>query len=515
MLHQLRGKKFTPQISREELLSRTSKVLHDKGVDHHSQSVMMLHLGHEVINSNHPIFVPIYPHPKYRDTISWKRSYAIVLQYLKENGMNLTISMLESEASDFSIPNDIAFLRKASTYIYVSNKIKMNTRIGFNKRVSAFSQGKQPTKPSYSQPNAIKPSIIKKALPEKEEKGTRISPKSSSKKEPKRTSIQSDLMPFPRPQKQSKVASPSKESPSSSKEASPTTEQKSKQPPPIVLDQPFKKPSLRDLKNAPSPTSLFNPNSFSIKEDSSIKTENTEHFDNDQDDFIEDISSIPKSDKDDSIANDFVESEKDNKSEAHESIAVDDFDESEKENKSEAHESIAVDDFEDESEHKSQIQDKQSEDFIDTQSEAQNSSDKGEDDDFIEVDSQTQNSSVIKDAESESQSKKESDDDFIVDVNTSASKKDSDNEDDDFIDVDEEPSNIKKDSESSAIEVIGDESSNIIVNSASNIASTIDDSSIAVQSTIIKSEISDSGIDVDVESQGDDIQVSIDDFDTD
>mgnify|MGYP001111018661 CR=1 FL=1 len=159
----LRGKKFTPQVSRDELLARTSDALREHGVDHHSQAVLMSGIGNEVLNSDNPLFTSIHPHPKYRDNLVWKRSYAIVLKFLEENHMDLTYEMLKSEYPDFSesLFGNTNFIRKSTLTQYLSDKIKKNTSIGFNKRVTAFVQGKPPTRPSYTPPPTVKPVIPK------------------------------------------------------------------------------------------------------------------------------------------------------------------------------------------------------------------------------------------------------------------------------------------------------------------------------------------------------------------
>ena len=562
MIHRPRGKKFTPQIPRDELLARTSDALRDHGVDHHSQAVLMSAIGNEILSSDNPLFIPVYPHPKFRDTLAWKRSYAIVLKFLEENKMELTYDMIKNEYPEFSesLFGTTNFLKKLTLTQFLSERIKKSTNIGFNKRVTAFVQGKPLARPSYAQPPAVKPVI----------------PKSSTKDtttNSKKNVISSELKPFPKPQK---TSPPSKQSSQTQAKTSPkpSTPTKSQKPPsgqsspqsnqqkfkeqknlaPLEVNQTFKKPSIRDLKNIPSPKTDFDPDGFNYTD--SPKSEKNENSSIIADDFDGDFvgeNSGTKSDKNNetdkgstseaksesNVADDFIESENNDK-----------FDESSShshsQSQSQAHQSETDDFIDVESKTQSSETKKESEfdnedDFEEVESEAsksqsQSQTQQSETDDFIDVESKTQSSEAKKESEfdneddfeeveseaskSQSQVQQSETDDFIdVESKTQSSAK-NDDDDDDFIDVDEEAS-TKKESESSMIEVVNDEESNIQSNS--NTTSAIDDSSIAIQSTI-KSEISDyesvsqkdteSGIEIEFENDSKS-DITVEEFDDD
>ena len=166
-MRRFRGKKFTPQIPRKELLDKTTEELKRCGVDHHSQAVLMNEIGKLVLSSDNPLFIPIHPKPQNRNDEAWIRSYAIVFSILKERKMDLTRDILSSEAN-FQIPSNVDFLKKESTYKFLSNLTRKHIRIGFNKRVRAYAEGKQPTRPSYDLPEKIKPVIPKMSMKKKD-----------------------------------------------------------------------------------------------------------------------------------------------------------------------------------------------------------------------------------------------------------------------------------------------------------------------------------------------------------
>ena len=93
-----RCRKFPPRISQEDLKAQTTEVMKEKGANYHFQAQFYEATSHEVVGSKNPKFTTLQPQPKIRDKDdAWAQSYDFVFDFLKKNGMQLTLSSMNVE----------------------------------------------------------------------------------------------------------------------------------------------------------------------------------------------------------------------------------------------------------------------------------------------------------------------------------------------------------------------------------------------------------------------------------
>ena len=81
------------RISQEELDERVNQKLGVGGVPEHLQAEYFFEIGKEIQKSEDPVFEPLKPHIKSKDSASWKIAYQIIDEYLRSNHMELTKSV--------------------------------------------------------------------------------------------------------------------------------------------------------------------------------------------------------------------------------------------------------------------------------------------------------------------------------------------------------------------------------------------------------------------------------------
>ena len=224
MRRPLRGKKFTPQVSREELLKRVSETLKTSGADHHSQASLMYGIAELVVQSTEPAFVALQPHAKLQHSEAWTTAYSVVTSFLSRFRMELTAKAIELESKE-KIPTDSMFIKNTNINEYMDKLLAISQALGvidFGQRVGVFVGEREKAK--------LKP--IKPAnLPKKP-----VSPQNVTQRPAP--------APKPLPQKQEKVEPKPIGKPPIPKPASPPKS-------PVKQDQPFKKPTIHDLSKAP------------------------------------------------------------------------------------------------------------------------------------------------------------------------------------------------------------------------------------------------------------------------
>ena len=126
-----RGKKFQPRIPREQLLEMTTQELQAKGVEHNSQSRLMLEIANEIYSNDEPIFAQLRGHAFVRDAEAWSRAYSLVKNYLRENEMKNSL-----EAIDIELANSRAIKHNKS----------VDSPDAFSKILSKINKKKRPFK---------------------------------------------------------------------------------------------------------------------------------------------------------------------------------------------------------------------------------------------------------------------------------------------------------------------------------------------------------------------------------
>ena len=328
MRRALRGRKFTPQVSREALMQRTTEELRRNGVDHRSQAQMMMGIAEAVIESREPIFVAIHPHVKVRKEEAWRRAWTVVQTFLSALNMELTRKTIEKELGKQKVVTNADFLRGTNYVKYMNGLLTVSCALGeldFGLKVGVFAGKRERPKLKLTRSAPIKKPPPKNV---QVKKSVVVEEKSLSK-----GSFESD-----RPLK---------------------SILKQKTPPKPVAEQPFKKPTIRDLMKAPAMTknlssdfmdesemkkeaslgddfeSNFESESLASPKQSPIRSPRAKQKAIDSDDFVDVAGEIPTEERS-VVAEDFVDSEfaSDARSKSAASITVEssikdsDFDES-------------------------------------------------------------------------------------------------------------------------------------------------------------------------------------------
>jgi hypothetical protein len=129
MLRPLRGRKFTPQVPREQLLARTSDALRGNGVDHHSQASLMFGIARVALESDSPLLAVLRARPKLRDTAAWARAYTVATRFLEQFAMELTAQILRSELGDVHVIPDASALRGTSSSQFLGSLVRFATEL--------------------------------------------------------------------------------------------------------------------------------------------------------------------------------------------------------------------------------------------------------------------------------------------------------------------------------------------------------------------------------------------------
>ena len=237
MRRPLRGKKFTPQVSREELLRRTSEALKSSGADHHSQASLMLGIAKLVTASTDPSFVSLQPHAKIRSDSAWVRAYSLVTAFLANFEMSLTAQAISLEVKEQKVLTEPKFDTDVGGYM--EDLLSVSQALGeidFGQRVGVFVGEREKAR--------LKP--VKRAPVQK---ASQPPPKQSAAPAAKPA-------PKPAPSPAAKPVLKQEQEPAQVEKKSvgrppipkPAVEPKS----PVKQEQPFKKPTIRDLSNAPA-----------------------------------------------------------------------------------------------------------------------------------------------------------------------------------------------------------------------------------------------------------------------
>lgn len=99
-----RCRKFPRRISQEELKSRTTQEVNDKGGNTHFQAQFYSATAKEVVGSADPLFFTLQPVLREHDEEAWAQAYEFVYAFLKKHKMTITRDTVKTEFAGGSEP---------------------------------------------------------------------------------------------------------------------------------------------------------------------------------------------------------------------------------------------------------------------------------------------------------------------------------------------------------------------------------------------------------------------------
>ena len=229
----------------------------------------MLGIANLVTASTDPSFVSLQPHAKIRNDSAWVRAYSLVTAFLANFEMSLTAQAISLEVKEQKVPTEAKF--KPDVSDYMDDLLAVSQALGeidFGQRVGVFVGEREKAKlkpvkrapiqkasqppPKQSPAPAAKPTPASTAKP-----APKPAPASTAKPPPVSTA-----KPAPVPAAKPAPASSAKPVLKQEKEPEQVEKKSVGKPPipkpavepksPVKQEQPFKKPTIRDLSNAPA-----------------------------------------------------------------------------------------------------------------------------------------------------------------------------------------------------------------------------------------------------------------------
>lgn len=99
----LRGQR----ISKEDLINESQEVLLKSGVGNHSRAQFLSEVCQEAVGSQNPLFSQLQPKIRSHENQSWITAFRLIIQYLVEHELRLTIKSIESEFNQGKLPKEL------------------------------------------------------------------------------------------------------------------------------------------------------------------------------------------------------------------------------------------------------------------------------------------------------------------------------------------------------------------------------------------------------------------------
>lgn len=126
-------------IPREELVKDSARYLEEKGHGNKMRAHYLQLLSNEVIGSSRPEFRHLQAHIQEPISDAWDNAYHLVLEYLKDNGLNFTQKVLMAELNDLQLSEPTNYPNKTSEeYLDELFSISNEERTPFSERVEQF-----------------------------------------------------------------------------------------------------------------------------------------------------------------------------------------------------------------------------------------------------------------------------------------------------------------------------------------------------------------------------------------
>ena len=136
-------RKFPPRISQEDLKAQTTEVMKEKGANYHFQAQFYEATSHEVVGSKNPKFCTLQPKLVEHSEQYWAEAYEFVYDFLKKNGMDLTLSTLKVEFGKGKEPKLGGTFKDYDRNEYFSDLMAVSKSmkdISFKARVDEFAE---------------------------------------------------------------------------------------------------------------------------------------------------------------------------------------------------------------------------------------------------------------------------------------------------------------------------------------------------------------------------------------
>ncbi|EAX98659.1 hypothetical protein TVAG_403410 [Trichomonas vaginalis G3] len=113
------ARRFPKRLSQQELKDKTTKYMNDNGADNHYKAQYYLEAANLVVGMKDPKFFTLQPNTHHTDykNQAWNIVYQLVLQFLEENNMKLTIDTITKECGSAGLPKNDSDIGSVDDYM--------------------------------------------------------------------------------------------------------------------------------------------------------------------------------------------------------------------------------------------------------------------------------------------------------------------------------------------------------------------------------------------------------------
>ena len=112
------ARRFPKRLSQQELKDKTTAYMNENGADNHFKAQYYCKTAEEVVGLKDHIFYTLQPcikHNDFKDN-SWNRAYDLVIKWLQENQMQVTLETMEKEFGSQGMPPEDENLTEIDQY---------------------------------------------------------------------------------------------------------------------------------------------------------------------------------------------------------------------------------------------------------------------------------------------------------------------------------------------------------------------------------------------------------------
>ena len=119
------ARRFPKRLSQQELKDKTTAYMNENGADNHFKAEYYCKTAEEVVGLKDHIFFTLQPNIKHNDykNNAWNRTYDLVIKWLQENQMQITLETMEKEFGSKGMPPEDEEISDVSQYFDELEKI--------------------------------------------------------------------------------------------------------------------------------------------------------------------------------------------------------------------------------------------------------------------------------------------------------------------------------------------------------------------------------------------------------
>ena len=137
------ARRFPKRLSQQELKDKTTAYMNENGADNHFKAQYYCKTAEEVVGLKDQIFFTLQPCIKHNDfkDISWNRTYDLVIKWLQENQMEITLQTMEKEFGSQGMPPEDDNLTEIQQYFEQLEKTSKDIgKKSFQQRVEEWKE---------------------------------------------------------------------------------------------------------------------------------------------------------------------------------------------------------------------------------------------------------------------------------------------------------------------------------------------------------------------------------------